>query len=167
MNEIEEKLWNYIDGNGTPEERRAMDMLIATDEVYKRQYNELLQLNAEFAGMELDEPSMAFTYKVMETIRTENAMKPLKATINPRIIWGIAAFFIISISALLIFVLSGVNWSAGHGNGAAFNVDLQVPHVENYMNGTVLKVFVLFDIVLALFLADGYLRKKLNSKQAQ
>jgi len=166
MNEIEEKLWNYIDGNGTSEERRTIDMLIATDEVYKRKYNELLQLNAEFANMELDEPSMAFTYNVMETIRTENALKPLKAAINTRIIWGIGAFFIVTISALLVFVLSGINWNAGHGN-SSLDLNLQVPHIENYMNGTVLKVFILFDIVLALFIGDGYLRKKLNSKQAQ
>ena len=33
MNEIEEKLWNYIDGAGTDEELRAIDMLIATDKV--------------------------------------------------------------------------------------------------------------------------------------
>ena len=32
MNTIEERLWNYIDGTCTEEERKAIDMLIAGDE---------------------------------------------------------------------------------------------------------------------------------------
>ncbi len=167
MNGIEEKIWTYIDGNCTEDEQRAMDILIATDEVYKRKYHELSQLNVEFACMlELDEPPMAFTYNVMETIRTENASKPLKAAINTKIVWGVAAFFILSISLLLIFALSSMHWSTGNGSTlSAF--DFKMPHIANYFNSTLLNIFVLFDIVLALYLADGYLRRKLLNKQVQ
>jgi anti-sigma factor RsiW len=66
MNSIEEQLWNYIDGTCTPGEQQAISMLIETDENYRRQYEELLALNAEFANIELEEPPMAFTYRVME-----------------------------------------------------------------------------------------------------
>ena len=77
------------------EEQKAIDMLIAQDEVYRRKYEELLALNQEFSKMELDEPPMAFTYNVMEAIRAEHAQQPLKAGINKRIIKGISGFFII------------------------------------------------------------------------
>jgi anti-sigma factor RsiW len=77
MSSIEEKLWNYIDGTCTPDEQEAIARLIAQDEIYRRKYNELLKLNAEFAAIELDEPPMAFTYNVMEAIRTENAQQQL------------------------------------------------------------------------------------------
>lgn len=168
MNGIEEKIWDYIDGNCSPEEQQAMDILIATDEVYKRKYHELSKLNIEFSCMELDEPAMGFNYKVMEAIRTENAMKPLKAAIDKRIIRGIAAFFVISIAALLVFALVNVSWTNPGNSGSVFSgIDIKMPQLGSYFNSNLLKIFILFDIVLALFLADGYLRKKLNNKQAQ
>jgi len=105
----------------------------------------------------------------METIRTENAMKPLKAAIDKRIIKGIAAFFVISIAVLLIFALANVSWTNPNSTSSMFSgiIDIKMPQLSNYLNSNVLKVFILFDIVLALFLADGYLRKKLNNKQTQ
>src|ERR1700755_3652984 len=106
MNTIEERLWSYIDGTCPADEKKAIDILIAQDEAYRRKYDELLALNQEFSKMELDEPSMAFTYNVMETIRNEHAQQPLKAGIDKRIIKVIAGFFIVSISLLLIYMLS-------------------------------------------------------------
>src|SRR5258708_704095 len=111
MNTVEERLWNYIDGSCSDEEKKAIDILIARDEVYMRKYEELLALNREFSKMELDEPSMAFTYNVMEVIRAEHAQNPLKAGINKSIIKGIAGFFILTILVMLIFVLSTVHFS--------------------------------------------------------
>ncbi|MDB5130998.1 MAG: hypothetical protein JWR02_747, partial [Mucilaginibacter sp.] len=90
MNNIEEKLWEYIDDRCTPDERAAISALIAGDEPVRFKYNQLLSLNQEFSAMELDEPPMAFTYNVMEGIRTGEAQKPLKAAINKHIIMGIA-----------------------------------------------------------------------------
>lgn len=166
MNDIEEKLWEYIDGNCSTDEHTAITLLIETNEVYKHRYSELLKLNSEFKAIELDEPSMAFTYKVMEAVRTETALKPLKSAINKRVIWGISSFFLLSITALLIFVLASINWQqTGH---AANNLpQFTMPPVAQYFNINVLKGFVLFDVVLGLFVLDTYLRKKLNNKQTE
>jgi hypothetical protein len=170
MNSMEEQLWNYIDGSCTPAEQQAITTLIAQDEAYRIKYNELLKLNQEFNTMELDEPSMAFTYNVMETIRTENAMKPLKAAINKRIIWGIAAFFIVTIAALVIFALSTVNWTVPAGN-TGFDVNIKMPeqldsnHVKSFFSGSVVKGFLFFDLVMGLFLFDAWLRRKRDVKQ--
>jgi len=170
MNAIEEKLWNYIDGSCTPEEERAISILIDTDAVYKQKYNELLQLNVDFGAMELDEPSMAFTYNVMEAIRTENALRPLKAKVDTRIIWGIGAFFIVTITVLLVFVLASINWQQSGHVSQSFSlpkVDIALPSVKDLFSANIIRGFVLFDLVLALFVLDTYLRKKLNSKHAQ
>src|ERR1700712_5129123 len=102
MNNLEERLWNYIDGTCSAEEQRAIDILIAQDESVRSKYEELLALNSEFSKMEVDEPSMAFTYNVMEGIRAEIAQKPLKAGINKRIIRGISIFFVVSIVLMVI-----------------------------------------------------------------
>jgi hypothetical protein len=168
MNSIEEKLWNYIDGTCTPAEQEAIALLIEQDEVYSKKYSELQQLNTEFSAMDLDEPSMAFSYKVMETIRTGHAMQPLKAAIDKRIILGITAFFIITMAALLIFALSTVNWHAGSGfklPGELNFTQLKPAHITSYLTGAVVKGFLFFDVVMGLFLLDNYLHHKNFAKQ--
>ena len=168
MNNMEEQLWSYIDGACNPAEEQAITRLIAQDEAYRVKYNELLKLNEEFSTMELDEPSMAFTYKVMETIRTENAMQPLKTTINKHIIWGVAAFFILSIAALTVFAFSSVNWMAP-GRNTSFDINMPElvsgAQIKSFFSGGIGKGFLFFDLVMGLFLFDVYLRRKKFAKQ--
>ena len=164
MNSIEERLWNYIDGACLPEEQQAISLLIEQDALYRSKYLELLQLNQEFATMELEEPPMAFTYNVMETIRAEYAQKPLKANINLGIIRGISAFFVFIILALIIVVLANIQWSTV--NSGFHTTNFQLPDFTKYFTGPVIKGFLFFDVVLGLFLFDAYLRKKSFSKQS-
>ncbi|WP_295721105.1 hypothetical protein [Mucilaginibacter sp.] len=167
MNTIEEKLWNYIDGTCTPAEQDAIARLIEQDEVYSQKYQELLLLNQEFASMELDEPSMAFTYNVMETIRTENARQPLKAAIDKRIIIGVGAFFVFTILALLIFTIANTHFSFPAGNVKVnLPAGIKLPSAGSIFSSQVFKWFLVFDVVLALFLTDSYLRRKNTAKHA-
>ncbi|MEN0056739.1 MAG: hypothetical protein AAGC65_23880 [Mucilaginibacter sp.] len=162
MNEIEEKLWNYIDGTCTAAEQEAIAGLIANNELYAKKYQELLALNQEFAAMELDEPPMAFTYNVMEAIRTENALQPLKAAIDKRIIKSIAIFFMVTITALLVMALSSIDIS-----GIKLNMTmpaLKLPNAGNILSSPFMKWFLIFDVVLALFLTDTYLRRRKATK---
>ncbi|HWZ03615.1 MAG TPA: hypothetical protein VNX40_08360 [Mucilaginibacter sp.] len=165
MNSIEEILWNYIDGNCTPEEQGRIKSLIAEDEAYRLKYQELLNLDKEFSAIELDEPSMAFTYNVMETIRKENAMVPLKARINKKIILGIAIFFVITLAAMLVMVFASVNWSAA---SAPVNLtyNFKMPAIDPGKTKIAVDGFVFFDVILALYLFDGYLRKRTSGRQA-
>lgn len=164
MNTMEERLWSYIDGTCDEEERKAIDMLIATDKAYSAKFEELLSFDQQLSKMEADEPSMGFTYKVMEGVRAEHAQKPLKAAINKNIIKGIGGFFIVTISLVLILMLSTL-----HLTSASFSVHLpdtlKLPDLKNYVNGKVLSYFFFFDAVLALVLVDAYLRRR-KSKQA-
>jgi anti-sigma factor RsiW len=166
MNSIEETLWNYIDGTCTPAERQAISKLIAEDEEYRLVYNELLQLNQQFAAIELDEPPMAFTYNVMEGIRTEQAQVPLKAAFNKRIVWSIVLFFITTLTAALVFTLSNINLSAAGTAVVSTPVNFRVPDITKYISKPVIEGFVFFDIVLGLYFLDGYLRKKKVARQA-
>lgn len=159
MNNIEETLWNYIDGNCSPDEQKAISALIAHNETYRLKYHELLNLNHEFSAMQLDEPPMAFTYNVIAAIRNEQALQPLKATINKRVIRFITAFFALTILVLLIVTLANVNWQAAAASG------FKLPNFTNYINRPVFEGFLFFDIVLALFLFDTYLRKSKFLKQ--
>jgi anti-sigma factor RsiW len=164
MNNMEEQLWDYIDGRCTPDEQEAVSALIASDEFARLKYNQLLNISQQLSTMELDEPPMAFTYNVMEAIRTEEARKPLKAAINKRIITSIAAFFMLTIFVLLVYVIAGIHWSS-------VNISSQMPAVPkmldagSFITRPVIMGFLFFDVVLGLFLFDTYLRRKRTSKQ--
>ncbi len=162
MNSIEEKLWSYIDGTCTANERAAIDVLLADNEEYQQTYLQLLALNREIAGMELEEPSMAFTYKVMENIRTEHARQPLKTRINNNIIKFIGGFFIIIIAAMLIMVLASINWSAA---GQVSVPVFKMPDISAITNSWIFKGLMFFDVVLLLFVADGLLHRRILYKQ--
>ncbi|TWJ03276.1 hypothetical protein JN11_00813 [Mucilaginibacter frigoritolerans] len=166
MNNIEEILWNYIDGHCTPDEQNTIIELIAKDEAYRLKYQELMSLNKEFMAMEIDEPPMAFTYNVMEAIRTEHAQQPLKAAINNRIIMGIAAFFVLTIVTLLVYALSHVSLPTG-SHPAAPASNLKIPDLKSFLSKPVMQVFFFFDVVLGLYLFDTYLRRKKVQKDIQ
>ena len=51
MNNIEELLWGYIDGNCPLAEQKTIIALIENDEVYRSKYLELLKIHGEFAAM--------------------------------------------------------------------------------------------------------------------
>ncbi len=165
MNEIEERLWNYIDGNCTPQEHIATARLIESNPAYRSKYEELLLLNNNLQNLELEEPPMAFTYNVMESIRAEQAMRPLKASINKRIIQALAAFFVITITALLIYALATTHWSNNHDSGNFAN-QFKVTASKNYLTPPVLKSFLFFDVLLLLALFDTYLRRHNYMKRA-
>ncbi len=156
MNNMEEELWNYIDGFCTEEERKAIALRIENDGQFRRKYEELMAFQQNISAMELDEPSMGFTYKVIENIRTVLIIKPLKTRVNQRIIGGITAFFICTIMLLLGYVFANINWL----NQTTLALpEIKLPQPNSYFNQAVIKGFLFFDVVLGLFFLDHYFRK--------
>ncbi len=164
MNSIEETLWNYIDGNCTPDEQKAVSVLIEQDEAYRKKYNELLALNQEFAAMEFDEPPMAFTYNVMEAVRAEEALKPLKAAINKKVIRTISIFFIFMLSVSLVFVLANIHLTSG-GDTATLAEKFRLPNIKSYITPPMIEGFLFLDVILALYMFDAFLRKRHQHKE--
>lgn len=162
MNSIEEQLWNYIDGTMSPQEEKTINLLIEQNEAYRKKYEELVALNAEFSAMELDEPPMAFTFNVMETIRSDYVRQPLKARFDQRIVKGIALFFVLTISAILIYALTGIRWS-GLVSGAN-TTQFAIPDTTKFVSSPVMESFMFFDVMLALYILDVYLHKRNNTK---
>ncbi len=156
MNETEERLWNYIDGFCTEEERKAIEILLLTDAYYRSKYADLKDFEANMPALCLEEPPMGFTYKVMENIRAEHASAPLKTRINTNVIRAIGAFFICTILVLLGFVLVSVDWAAP---SQVHLPEIKIPPVTNYLNPVVIKGFLFFDVILGLFFLDHYFRK--------
>jgi hypothetical protein len=66
---IEERLWNYIDGTCSLNEKLTVKKLIANEERWNRKYHELTGVHQLISGsLELEEPSPGFLQKANEKI---------------------------------------------------------------------------------------------------
>lgn len=158
--EIEMRLWEYIDGICSETEGQRIALLIKEDVAWAEKYTALIAFNAELAGsLELDQPSMRFTKNVMEAVAATHIAPATKKYINPFIIMGIAAFFILIIAAVIGYVIATADYTSKAGSLLS---GLKYPNlgISDLFSGTFVKVFVMVNIVLALMLADGVLRRK-------
>ena len=161
---MEERLWEYIDGACNAEDRLFIEQLIADNQEWRAKYQELLELQDLMAHhLELDEPSMRFTQNIMEAIGKEHIAPAAKTYINKRIIWGVAGFFMVSIIGLLIAGIAQVNWSASGTDNSLINlnkIDFDKIDVSKFFNNTYTSIFMMINAVLGLMLLDMYLHRR-------
>ncbi|MBN8879919.1 MAG: hypothetical protein J0I32_20410 [Sphingobacteriales bacterium] len=157
---IEERLWEYIDGMATPEERTVIDQLIEADAEWRAKYGELLETHQMMQASELEEPSMRFTKNVMEEIALLQIAPAAKTYINKKIIWGIAIFFITMIVGFLIYGIGQVQWSSGSSSSSPIPIDLSNIDFSKMFNNTYINIFMMMNMILGLFLFDRYLANK-------
>ncbi|HEY0896307.1 MAG TPA: hypothetical protein VGE15_07130 [Sphingobacteriaceae bacterium] len=162
MNEIEEKLWDYIDGVSTPGEKLEIEDRIRRDPAVAVLYRELVSFHAGLAGLEPEHPSMGFTRKVMDAVRQER--RPVTVVLDKRLVIGIPAFFGAVFLVFFTVLLYSVNWSQ---ESVQLPVDIAVPPAvyKTVFDGRYLMVFYLADVVLGLYFLDGILRKRLLSNK--
>lgn len=163
MNLIEQRIWDYLDGTDTPQQRELTGQLIKSDPLYRQVYDECKSFNTLISATDQDEPSMGFTRNVMERINLEPVPASFKSLIDKRIIFGIAAFFLFTITALLGVLFYQIDWSQTSG----FKMpEFTMPAIDSskYLNSTYINIFFFVDIIIGLYLVDGFLRKRLRSK---
>ena len=166
MNEqeqIENRLWNYIDGLSDPAEKSVIDQLITANIEWRRKYHELLEVHQLMSNAPLDAPSMRFTKNVMEEIAKYQVAPATKNYINKRVIWGIGIFFLVMITGFLIYGFSQVNWNTtGSGSSEILNQYDKLPKINwsKLMTNTYTNIFMMINVVLGLILLDMYLQRK-------
>lgn len=163
MNLIEQRIWDYLDGTDTLQQRELTEQLIKSDPLYRQVYDECKSFNNLLSAADQDEPSMGFTRNVMEKINQEPAHASLKSLIDKRIIFGITAFFIFTITALLGVLFYQIDWSQATGFKMP-EFTLPAMDTSKYLNSTYINIFLFIDIIIGLYLIDGFLRKRLKSK---
>jgi hypothetical protein len=160
---IEDRLWEYIDGAGSADDRLFIEQLIASNAAWKAKYQELLELQDLLSHrLELDEPSMRFTQNIMEAISKHHIAPAAKSYINKRIVWGIAGFFICTIIGVLIAVFAQVHWSSGSTTDSSLinNINLDKVEFSGIFNKTYTTIFMMINVVLGLVALDMYLRRQ-------
>lgn len=164
--EMEERLWQWIDGQCNAAEAQQLQQLVQHNESWRALHAELLALHSSLQqDAELMQPSMRFTKNVMEQIALLSIQTTAKKYLNKKIIYTVAGVFVTMLALVLAAAFSSVNWKGGESS-------LQLP-VQNFSTtdwgqwlggqfGTIASVLF---AVAALALLDQYLRPKLLQKK--
>jgi len=164
---MNDRLWEYIDGLGSVEERSAVKILVETNQQWKAKYNELVELHQLVQSSVLEEPSLRFTKNVMEEIAKYHIAPATRSYINNKIIWGIGIFFITLFIGFLVYGFGQMDWNT---KGDNYNLPVNVSKVDfsKFFNNNYINAFLMINVVLGLMLLDRYLaaRKKRFQKEA-
>lgn len=155
---IEERLWEFIDGHSSVEEKTVIERLLQTDAEWKAKYSELLEVNEMLQSSELEAPSMRFTKNVMEEIAKMHIAPATKSYINKRIIWGIGLFFMTMLVAILVYGFSQMDWSTGESSAITDKIS-KIDYTK-FFNNTWVNAFMMINVLLGLVLLDNYFSNK-------
>ena len=155
---MDERLWDYIDGQSSADESSAIEKLLESNIEWKQKYQELLETHKLLHSSELEGPSMRFTKNVMEEIAKYHIAPATKTYINKKIIWGIGIFFITLFVAFLIYGFAQMDWTSNGDTNMP--VDLSKVDIRKFFSNTYVNIFMMINVVLGLFLLDNYLTNK-------
>ena len=167
---MEDRLWDFIDGLSSPAEKTAVEQLIAANAEWMRKYKELLDVHQLMSSSALDEPSMRFTRNVMEEIARHQVAPATKTYINKNVIRGIGGFFLSMILGLIAFFIVQVKLSSEPtAVGPDVNlpsVDLSTPTVNlgKALGSVPGMVFMFITVVMGLVLLDLYLQRRRGAR---
>jgi hypothetical protein len=165
-NDMEMRLWDYIDGFSDPSEKVIIEGFISENIEWRNKYKELLQMHQSINMTELEQPSMRFAKNVMEEIARHQIAPATKTYINQKIIWSIGAFFIAMIVGYLAYGISQINWSAGNSNKSTGIYFTQIDY-SGMFNNSLLNAFMMVNVILGLMLFDRYLNSRKKKFQDQ
>ena len=158
--QMEEKIWGYIDGSSSKEEVAFVEQMIATDATWRAKYSELKEINQLLkADMELEQPSMRFTMNVMDQLQGLQPAPATKKYINKTIIHSIGLFFIVTIVGFLIYSFTLIDWSASTSSGEGYQLPSMSFDYKLLLNSTWLNVLFMLNVVMGLLYLDRYLRR--------
>jgi hypothetical protein len=107
---------------------------------------------------------MRFSKNVMEEVAKYRVAPPASSYVNKKIIYGIAAFFVVTIVASLIYGISLIDFSSSSSSGS-----IKIPEVDyskyqvdwtHYLNSPLMYAFLFMDTIAGLLLLDRYLRRR-------
>jgi len=64
LKNMEERLWDFIDGSSSPAEKETISRLLETNPAWQKTYAAMMELNALFRETNLEKPAIPFSKKV-------------------------------------------------------------------------------------------------------
>ncbi len=160
--QIEQHVWDYIDGSCTPAVKEMVEKLLHSDPDWKSVYLELKDFNTLVSTTDfVESPSMRFSKNVMEEVSKHKIAPPTQAYINKKIVYGIAVFFVLSILSGVVYGISQIDFSQA-GTTALPQIDFSKYEINwtQYLNSPLMYMFLFLDVIGGLLLLDRYLRRK-------
>lgn len=157
---MEERLWDFIDGISSTEERSVIEKLLETDAAWKAKYGELMEVHQLVRSSELEAPSMRFSKNVMEEIAKLQIAPATKSYINKKIIAGIWFAFISIIVCFFIYGFMQIDWTSSGNSTISVGNKLDKVDFAPFFSNTVVNIFMMINVVLGLVLLDNYLNNK-------
>ncbi|MFC5284907.1 hypothetical protein [Pedobacter alpinus] len=157
MKNLEEKIWDYIDGLATAEERLDLEVFLKENPLAQEKFDELNAVNLDFKYLKLDGPSMAFSANIMSEI---NPPLSEKARVDHRIIYAIGGLFFLAMAACFTVAILNTNWNLGTSEqnssflqNLSFNTSM-ASIIKNYPY--LFYGFLIFDLAVLLKFVDSY-----------
>ena len=158
--EMETRLWEYIDDTIDQQQKSEIQQLIEQHTAWRLKYQELLDVRQLLLNTELDQPSLRFSRNVMEEIARHQIAPATGKYINQKIIWGLAAFFIIMIVGFLIYGIGQIDWSAASNSNSSLGIDLDKVDYSKMFSNSFVNIFMMLNVILGLMLFDRWLNRK-------
>ena len=161
-NNIESRLWDYIDGISDTAECSAIERLLRDNAEWKAKYSELLLTHEAIMSSELETPSLRFTKNVMEEIGKLHVTPAASKYINKRVIWGISILFFIVTIIFVVYGLLQVDWNSSSSSSTNINVSEKLDKIDfgRFFNNTWVNVLLMINVILGFALLDNYLNNK-------
>jgi hypothetical protein len=163
LKNMEERLWDFIDGSSSPAEKAAINRLLETNPDWQKAYAAMMDMNTLLGETSLEEPSMRFSKNVMEKISALQIAPATKSYVNKKIVYGIGGFFFVLIAGMLAYLFTQIDYS----QQGTITLPNKLPAMKfnwlDYANSTTLNIFLMFDAVLGLMLLDKFLQKRKNN----
>jgi hypothetical protein len=162
--EIEKRIWEYLDGNCTQVENEFIFRQIADNPEWQSKYQELAGIHKLLQEEELEMPSMRFTKNVMEEISRFQVAPATKNYINKNVIRGITAFFLTMITGLFIYFIGQIHWASSTSNSLLpASLDANNLNWGKMLNNSYVNIFLGVSAILGLILIDKYMQAKKNT----
>ncbi|PWU02895.1 MAG: hypothetical protein C5B52_04420, partial [Bacteroidetes bacterium] len=132
------------------------------DPVWQDRYQELLGINKLMKQQEVEVPSMRFTKNVMDAIASQHISKATIKYLNKKIIYGIAGFFFLLMTSLLVYVLLNADFSSSESSGSQIIKEYGSWDISKYMSKSIVQIIMFINVILGLVLLDRYLSSRKN-----
>ncbi|MFZ9386666.1 MAG: anti-sigma factor family protein [Chitinophagaceae bacterium] len=152
--QMEDRLWEYLDGYASPAERSVIEKLLSENEAWKKKHQALVEVREMLRSSELDQPSLRFTRNVMEEISRLYVAPAAKSYINKKIVWGIGFFFIALLVGIFVYAIGQMSFSGGEESSISRNLS-KVDYSRIFSN-TWVNALMMVNVVIGLFLLDNY-----------
>jgi hypothetical protein len=160
MQNMENRLWDYIDGLSPVAEKSAIHDLIESNGEWRQKYEELLEQHRLLGSTELDAPSLRFTKNVMELIAKHQIAPATESYLNKKIIGGIGGFFLVMIFGMLIYGFGNLRFTSTGSTDYLSKIPTFKLDWNKFFSNDWINVLLMVNVVLGLVLLDMFLQHR-------